>query len=69
MAWVPQVNAHVQVFYVSGSKVKVRPGVVTGIVAGNTVNVRVGHSGQTFASLARRTSPASPPALPYYIAM
>lgn len=69
MAWVPQNLAHIQIFYVSGSKVKVRPGIVTSVVSGNTVNAKVGHTSQTFASLVRRTSPAAPPSLPYYIAM
>jgi len=59
MAWTAVVNNHVQVMYVSGSKIKVRPGVVTGIVSGQTVNVRVGHAGaQTFAALVRRLDPA-----------
>lgn len=70
MAWVAQVNGHIQIFYLGNGRVKVRPGVITSIVAGDTVNARVGHAGgQTFASLVRRTSPVAAPALPYYIAM
>jgi hypothetical protein len=71
MAWVPQVNGHVQVFYVSGSKIKVRPGVITGIVVGDTVNVRIGHftPTQTFASLTRKTSTVGTPTYPCYTAM
>jgi len=68
MAWTAQVNGHIQIFYVSGSKIKVRPGIITGIVSGQTVNARVGHSGQTFSSLARRTTPTAQ-SYPCYIAM
>lgn len=70
MAWTAQVNGHVQVFYVSGSKIKVRPAIITGIVAGQTVNVRVGHKGgpQTFASLPRRVTPTAQ-LYPCYIPM
>lgn len=70
MPWLPQVNGHVQVFYVSGSKVKVRPGVITAIVSGNTVDVRIGRFSptQTFASLTRRLDPAVD-SYPCYIPM
>jgi len=68
MAWTAVVNNHVQVMYVSGSKIKVRPGIITGIVAGQTVNVRVGHAGQTFSSLVRRLTPATQ-TYPCYVPM
>jgi hypothetical protein len=58
MAWLPAPLAHIQIFYVSGSKIKVRPGIITSIVSGNTVNARVGHTSQTFSSLIRRLDPA-----------
>ena len=70
MAWLPQVNNHIQIFYVSGSKIKVRPGTITSIVSGNTVNARVGHftPTQTFASLPRRLTPTAQ-VYPCYIVM
>lgn len=59
MSWLPQVNGHVQIMYVSGAKIKVRPGIITAVVnpVTQTVNVRVGRSGQTFAALIRRFDP------------
>jgi hypothetical protein len=71
MAWTAQVNGHIQIFYVSGSKIKVRPGVITGIVSGQTVNARVGHftPTQTFASLIRKTTTVGTPTYPCYTAM
>jgi hypothetical protein len=73
MGWLPQVGGHVQCFYLDASLsiVKVHPGIITAVInpTTQTIDVRVGRSGQTFAALVKRTSPASPPALPYYIPM
>ena len=62
MAWLPQVNGHVQIFYLDASLsiIKVHPGIITAVVnpTTQTINVRVGRSGQTFAALIRRVDPA-----------
>jgi hypothetical protein len=68
MAWLPQALNHIQIFYVSGSKIKVRPGIITANVGGNTVNAKVGHTSQTFASLPRRVTPTAQ-VYPCYIPM
>jgi len=68
MPWLAQNLGHIQIFYVSGSKIKVRPGIITSIVSGQTVNARVGHTSQTFASLPRRTNPIAQ-VYPCYIPM
>jgi len=68
MAWTAQTLGHIQIFYVSGSKILVRPGIITGIVAGQTVNAKVGHTSQTFAALPRRITPTAQ-VYPCYIPM
>jgi hypothetical protein len=58
MAWVRKINRHVQVLHrISASVIKVRPGTITALGAGELVTVRVAHSGQTFANIDRRTDP------------
>jgi len=62
MAWLPQVNGHVQIMYldVSLNCIKLHPGIITAVVnpTTQTIDVRVGRSGQTFAALIRRFDPA-----------
>jgi len=62
MGWLPQVNGHVQVMYLDATvpSIKIHPGIITAVVnpTTQTVNVRVGRSGQTFAALIRRFDPA-----------
>jgi hypothetical protein len=58
MAWLRKVNRHVQVFInPSGAIVRVKPGTITALGAGELVTVRYGHSGATLANVPRRTDP------------
>jgi hypothetical protein len=56
MAWKPKINRHVTYMQrktIGGNTnyVKPRAAVITGIVSGTTVNVRVGHHSETYASV------------------
>jgi hypothetical protein len=59
MAWIRKVNRHVQVlkFIELGAidTIRVRPGTITALGAGELVTVRVGHSGETYVNIDRRT--------------
>lgn len=60
--WIPKVGRHcayLQQKTVNGNAnyVKRRPCTVTGVVGGNTVNLRVGHSGETYANVDRKLDP------------
>lgn len=62
VGWQRKVNRHctyLQQKTVGGNTnyVKRRPGVVTGLGGGQLVNIRVGHSGETYAGVDRRTDP------------
>jgi hypothetical protein len=58
MAWVKKVNRHVTVLKrVSATVVKPRPGIITALGASELLDVRVGHSGETYTNLDRRTDP------------
>lgn len=58
MAWVRKVGRHVTVLQlVSATIVKPRPGVITALGAGELIDVRVGHHGETYTDLDRRTDP------------
>jgi len=60
MAWLHKVNRHVQVFVTKtvGGNVKyqkVMPGTITALGASELVTVRIGHGGQTYSNIDRRT--------------
>ena len=60
MAWLRKINRHVQVYVtktVGGNAAyqKVMPGTITALGAGELVTVRIGHGGQTYANIDRRT--------------
>lgn len=58
VGWVKKVNRHVTVLKrISSTVVKPIPGIITALGAGELVNVRIGHSGQTFTNLDRRVDP------------
>lgn len=58
MAWVKKVNRHVTVMkVVSASVVKPRSGIITALGAAELLNVRVGHSGEAYTNIDRRTDP------------
>lgn len=58
MAWIRKVGRHVTVLnLISPTVVKSRPGIITALGAGDLVNVRVGHHGETYTNLDRRTDP------------
>ena len=68
MAWIRKVNRHVQVLHrLSATMIKVRPGTITALGAGELVTVRIGHSGETFANIDRRTDPDENQAVTKYI--
>jgi hypothetical protein len=61
MGWLRKVNRHVQVlqFVELGAvdTIRVRPGTITALGAGELITCRVSHSGQTFTNIDRRTNP------------
>ena len=58
VGWVRKVNRHVTVLKViSATVVKLRPGIITALGAGDLINVRVGHHSETYTNLDRRTDP------------
>jgi len=62
MAWVRKVNRHcvyIQQETVDGNTtyVKRRPAIITALGAGELVNIRVGHSGETFTNVDRKFNP------------
>lgn len=58
MAWIRKVNRRVTVLKrISATVVKPRSGIITALGAGELVNVRVGHHGETYTNLDRRTDP------------
>lgn len=78
MAWVRKVNRHVQVLVPkTADYVKIVPGVITALGAGELVTVRVGRydtdSGTigsqyiTYTDIDRRTDPETPITTPVYI--
>lgn len=61
MGWEPKVNRHVvylQQKTVGGevNYVKRRPAIVTAVNLDDTVDLRVGHDGEVYASVLRRTA-------------
>jgi len=62
MAWVRKVNRHcayIQQETVDGNTtyVKRRPAIITALGAGELVNIRIGHSGETFTNVDRKFNP------------
>lgn len=62
MAWVRKVNRHcayLQQKTVNGNTayVKRRPAVITALGAGNLVNLRVRHHGETYTNVDRKLDP------------
>jgi hypothetical protein len=68
MAWLRKINRHVQVLQrVSATVIKVRPGTITALGAGELINVRVGHAGETYTNIDRRTDPDENQSVTKYI--
>lgn len=61
-AWRGKINRHVQIFVqktVGGNAqyVKIRPGVITALGAGQLINARVRHIGETYTNIDERQDP------------
>lgn len=56
MADIRRVNRNVRLKLADG---RVKPGIITAVGAGTTVDVRVGHGGGTFAAVARFATPGT----------
>jgi len=68
MAWLRKINRHVQVLWrVDADTIRVRPGTITALGAGELITCRVAHSGQTFVNIDRRTDPDENQAATKYI--
>ena len=64
-ARLPEVNDHVHFFEdTSATDVRPRPGTVTAVTDIDTIDIRIGHSGETHAAVVRKDR--DPTALPSF---
>jgi len=58
ISWKPKIGRHVTYFKVTNRKPK--PGVITAVTSDTVVSIRVGHSGEAYASVTKETTANSP---------